>query len=107
MKLGKGTLLAKVDIKSAFRLLPVHPADRYPLGMQWKDKLFVDICLPFGLRSAPKLFNTLANLLAWILQQQGVSPLLHYLDDFLFHNSSIIKYLSAAFEYCQEKFVTH
>ena len=25
--LGKGTMLAKVGIKSAFRLLPVHPAD--------------------------------------------------------------------------------
>ena len=27
MALGKGKLLAKIDIKSAFRLLPVHPAD--------------------------------------------------------------------------------
>jgi len=57
MTLGKGTLLAKVNIKSAFRLLPVHPADHYLLGMQWRDELFVDTCLPFGLRSAPKLFN--------------------------------------------------
>ena len=32
--LGKGTMLAKVDIKSAFWLLPVHPADRHLLGMQ-------------------------------------------------------------------------
>jgi len=30
---GQGTLLAKIDIKSAFLLLPVHPADRYMLGM--------------------------------------------------------------------------
>ena len=40
--------------------------------------------MPFGLRSVPKLFDILADLLAWILQQQGVTPLLHYLDDFLF-----------------------
>ena len=84
MKLDKGALLSKVDIKSAFRLLPVHPADRYLLGMQWKDQLFIDTCLPFGLISIPKLFNILADLLAWILQQQGVAPLLHYLDDFFF-----------------------
>ena len=32
--LGKGTMLAKVDIKSVFQLLPVHPADRHLLGMQ-------------------------------------------------------------------------
>ena len=34
MKLGRGTLLSKVDIQSVFRLLPVYPADRYLLGMQ-------------------------------------------------------------------------
>ena len=47
MKLDRGTLLSKVDIKSAFKLLPVHPADRYLLGMQWKNRLFIDTCLPF------------------------------------------------------------
>ena len=52
--------------------------------MQWENELFIDTCLPFGLRSAPKLFNILADFLAWVLQQQGVSPVLHYLDDFLF-----------------------
>jgi len=45
--------------------------------------MYIDKCLPFSLRSAPKLFNVLADLLSWILQQQQVSPLLHYLDDFL------------------------
>ena len=39
--------------------------------------------LPFGLQSAPKLFNILADLLACILDQQAVSPVLYYLDDFL------------------------
>ena len=84
MKLGRGTVLSKVDIKSAFRLLPVHPADSYLLEMQWKDRLFIDTCLPFGLRSVPKLFNILADLLTWILQQQGVTPLLLHRDNFLF-----------------------
>ena len=83
VRLGPGTHLAKIDIKSAFRLLPVHAADRHLLGMQWKGAVFIDTCLPFGLRSAPKLFNTLADLLAWIMEQHGVQPLLHYLDDFL------------------------
>ena len=31
--LGRGTLLAKVDIKSAYRIVPVHPEDRSLLGM--------------------------------------------------------------------------
>ena len=83
MALGRGSLLAKIDVRSAFRLLPVHPADRHLLAMSWRSKVFIDTCLPFGLRSSPKLFNILADLLAWILNHQGVEPLLHYLDDFL------------------------
>ena len=57
LELGPNTLMAKIDIKSVFRLLPVHPADRHLLAMEWQNKIFIDTCLPFGLRSAPKLFN--------------------------------------------------
>ena len=101
MASGRGTLLAKIDIKNAFRLLPVHPADRHLLAMKWGNQLYIDTCLPFGLRSAPKLFNILADLLSWILEKKGVSPIMHYLDDFLtlgppesptcLHNLEIIK----------------
>ena len=80
---GQGTLLAKIDVKSAFRLLPVHPADRHLLGMEWQGGIYIDTCLPFGLRSAPKLFNVLAEMLSWIAKQRNVSFLIHYLDDFL------------------------
>ena len=83
LALGPGSLLAKIDIKSAFRLLPVHPADRHLLGMKWNGEVYLDCCLPFGLRSAPRLFNVLADLLEWILKQYRVSFCLHYLDDFL------------------------
>ena len=31
--LGKGSLMAKMDIESAFRIVPVHPDDRPLLGM--------------------------------------------------------------------------
>ena len=86
--LGPGTLMAKIDIKSAFRLLPVHMADRHLLQMKWDNFIFIDTCLPFGLRSAPKLFNILADLLQWIAQRQGVSHIMHYLDDSLLLGSS-------------------
>ena len=80
---GSCTHLAKIDIKSAFRLLSVHVADQLLVGLQRKGAVFVDTCLPFGLRSAPKLFNTPSDLLAWIIEQYWVQPLLHYLDDLL------------------------
>ena len=81
--LGPGALLAKIDVQSAFRLILVHPADCHLLAMEWRGSIYIDTCLPFGLRSAPKLFNVLADLLEWILINQGVTFLLHYLDDYL------------------------
>ena len=45
----------------------------------------MDKCLPFGLRSAPFLFNMVADALQWILVNYfGISNLFHYLDDFFF-----------------------
>ena len=83
-ELGTGALLSKIDLKNAFRLIPVRQADWNLLGIHWKDKYYIDTCLPFGLRSAPFLFNQLADAIHWILHQQyGVHHLLHYLDDFL------------------------
>ncbi len=50
--------------------------------MQWNGKLYVDGMLPFGLRSAPKNFNALADALEWVVVEEGVEHLYHYLDDF-------------------------
>ena len=81
--LGRGTLLAKADIKSAYRLVPVHPDDRLLLAICWRDTIFIDTMLPFGLRSAPKIFNALADALEWVLRSAGIQHVFHYLDDFI------------------------
>lgn len=60
-KLGPGTLLAKVDID---RLIPVHPQDRPLQAVQWNGNIYVDPMLPFSLRSAPKIFNAVADTLS-------------------------------------------
>ena len=81
--LGPGALLAKADVKSAYRLVPVHPEDRHLLGMEWKGVYYVDTMLPFGLRSAPKIFTAVADALEWCVRQRGVVGIDHYLDDFV------------------------
>ena len=83
LRLGCGTFMAKMDIRSAYRNIPVHPDDRWLLGMTWKQGIFVDAVLPFGLRSAPKIFNTVADALEWVVRRDGVREVFHYLDDFL------------------------
>ena len=82
-RLGKGTLLAKLDVKSAYRLVPVDPRDRHLLGIEWGGAQYVDGCLPFGLRSAPKIFTAVADALQWVMRNSGVSMVDHYLDDFV------------------------
>ena len=64
---GPGCLMAKSDIESAFRLIPIHPDDYELLGMCWEGKYYYDKVLPFGLRSAPSIFNQLSGALEWIL----------------------------------------
>ena len=39
--------------------------------------------LLFGLWSAPKIFNAVADAVGWILRNQGVSFVMHYFNDFL------------------------
>ena len=81
---GPGALMAKFDVEAAYRNIPVHPDDRYLLGMHWKNQVYVDLALPFGLRSASYIFNAVADMVEWILRSNySVSELVHYLDDFL------------------------
>ena len=60
-QLGRGTLLAKLDI----RMLPIHPDDWWLLGRHWEGSVFVDTALPFGLRSAqPQRYLRLLPMLS-------------------------------------------
>ena len=81
---GPGALMAKFDVESAYRNIPVHPYDRFLLGMRWRGQFYIDLSLPFGLRSAPFIFNSVADMVEWILlRKHRLSDLLHYLDELL------------------------
>ena len=71
MLIGHGTQMAKIHIKSAFQLCPVHPTDHHLLGVKWKGQFYFDCVFPFDLRSAPFIFNCLAGALEWIAIQKG------------------------------------
>ena len=71
VQMGPGAEMAKIDVKSAYRIVPVHPSDRWMLGIYWNGGVFVVAALPFGLRSAPKIFNALADAVEWMAKRQG------------------------------------
>jgi len=80
LEAGRGAFSTKADIKEAYRMLPVHSQDQHLLGVYWEGS---DQTLPFGLRSAPKIFSAVADAIQWILYHRGLHRTLHYLDDFI------------------------
>ena len=82
---GKNCLMFKIDIKHAFRVLPVRPTQWILLGSEWMGYYFIDFRLPFGLRSSPGIFNSFADAICWILQNiYNLHFTIHYSDDFFF-----------------------
>ena len=81
---GQGALMAKTDLQAAYRTVLVHPRDQHLIGLEWGGATYQDRALPFGLRSAPKLFTAVGDCLTWALTCEGVHDCVHYLDDFLF-----------------------
>ena len=45
LQLGPGGLMAKFDVESAYRNVPIHHEDRYLLGMSWRNQYYVDLTL--------------------------------------------------------------
>ena len=83
-KLGKGALMAKRDIKSAFRLLPIHPNDFHLLGIKVEGNYYVDTMLPMGLSLSCSLFEKFATFIHWLVQfVTDIHSIDHYLDDFI------------------------
>jgi hypothetical protein len=62
---GKGAVMMKRDlkIKSAFRHVHIAPCDPWLLLSEWQGKFYVDMFLPFGLRTTPRIL--FAKALHW------------------------------------------
>ena len=89
--IGRNCLMSKIDIQHAFRLLPVKESQWPLLGIQWLGQYYVNTRLPFGLRSAPAIFNNFADLICWIIQNITHNPnIIHYSDDYFIVKSQDI-----------------
>ena len=78
---------ATVDIKSAYRWVPVYPPHRTLQGFRWafngSYKYFTDNFLCFGLKNAPSIFHRISCALTRMMARKGFSNIVNYLDDFL------------------------
>ena len=80
---GKGCLMAKYDIRNAFRLIRVRVEDQHLLVMLFQGKYYYELCLPFGLKSAPGLFELFATAIEVFIHNSGVETVRHYIDDYI------------------------
>jgi len=79
-------VVLKCDVKSAFRTLPLHPADQrafvhvvqHPDG---KPRFLRDRAVFFGGRSSSDLFLRVSSLLRLLLRAAGVDAIIVYVDD--------------------------
>ena len=74
--------ISKQDVASAFTHIIVHPSDWHLLGFKWQGMYYFSMCLVFGCRSSPYLFNLYADALEYMAKARGSSQMLdHYVDD--------------------------
>ena len=79
----RGFVMEKFDVQNAYSIVPVHTEVRQLLRMKWRGAFYVDMVLPFGVRSAPYIFTCIADLVEWVVKRNNdVTFLMHYLDDF-------------------------
>ena len=86
---GVGATMAKLDISDAYKHILVRPDDWDLLGCTWTDphtgsiEYYIDLTLPFGLRSSAKLFTEFAYALKLCMIYGGATDVEHYLDDYV------------------------
>ena len=82
--LGTSALIAKRDLKSAYRIMPIRVEDFPLLGIKVDGKYFVDKFLPMGLSQSAFLFEKFSTFLQWLVEEKtGINSMAHLLDDFL------------------------
>ena len=87
--LGPGAFMSKTDLKSPFHLIRIHPSDWNLVGIYWQSQYYVYLYLPFGLRSAPYIFNHLSDALEWILKHNyGLKNVIYILNYFFVAEST-------------------
>ncbi len=84
-KLGPGCFLAKSDIKSAFRMVPLRLDCYHLIGFKWEQSYYFHKCLPMGLAESCKIFEIVSDAIIYILQEKfHIQNIVKVLDDFLF-----------------------
>lgn len=95
-----GWYMGKIDLKSAYRSVAIHPDDYTMTGIQFKfsnnpsSSFLFDVRLPFGAQKGPQIFHRLSQAVKRMMARRGYNEVIAYLDDFFF--------VAETYERCQE-----
>ena len=85
-KHGQGCLMWKRDLKSAYRQLPVDPDDYHLLAYTWRGHIYLDLAIPFGLRTGSLAMQRTTYAFVYIMYKQNID-VVGYIDDYAGANS--------------------
>ena len=83
----QGSYLAKVDLKNAYRSIPISKESQEATGISWvfgDQKIYMkDVRLPFGAKLSPFIFNKITQAVVRMMIRKGFKGICAYLDDFI------------------------
>ena len=81
---GHTPMLSKLDVKSAFRLMPLTSSQFPLMGVQFSGNYYIDTFLPMGASSSCRIYQEFSNAFTHIVSHHGKIPhVISYLDDHL------------------------
>ena len=90
----KGFYLAKIDLRHAYRSVPIHPSNYAATGLKWtfsgdtSPTFLYDTHLCFGGRRSPGIIHRLTQSVKRMMFRRGFKGIVVYLDDFLIVSQS-------------------
>ncbi len=86
--LQPGYYMVKIDLKAAYRHVPIHPNSQRATGLKWPFAQghtvhMYDAKLPFGARASPTIFHLITQTVKRMLQRRGHEAVVVFQDDFL------------------------
>ncbi|CAF4955322.1 unnamed protein product [Rotaria sp. Silwood1] len=97
-RLGGHSWFTKIDLKSGYYQIPIHPADKSKTAFITQDGLYQFQVLPMGLMNAPPTFQRVMNN---IIGYNRWDYILVYLDDILVFSNSFDDHM----KHLQELFI--